>query len=497
MEPMSFNEIPYDWLDPGTLVEVRPNYRRMGLVPFPARAVLIVQKLAAGTAIAKTLYRITRDAEGTALFGAGSIGESMVSFFKKANRTNDVYAIAMDDLAGGVKATGKFAFTGAGSGIVPLYIEGKRVRVTVTAVMTAAQAAAAAVAAINADTSLPVTAAQGGVGSESECVVTAKHKGETGNAIDLRVAHRIDEAVPAGLQVAVTAMAAGAGNPVLQEVLDAIANEWFTDFACPWTDAANLAALQADLGNRYKAMGKKDAHAYVGARGTFGQLGTLGGLTNSPHISPIGANKSPSSPWAWAASLAGVATFHLTNDPARQLRSLVLPGIEAPASKDRFLGDDDGGNEHDLLLRAGISTWDALPDGSVVLSRVVTTYKVSTLNVPDRAWLDIMVPKTATRIRWDWRSYVSLLYPRHKLADDDSPAADHSDSVVTPRRMHGTWGARCKLYERQAWIEDATRTVSESRFVRSGNDRNRMESSQQIQIIGNLMVLAAALEFQV
>jgi hypothetical protein len=34
-------------------------------------------------------------------------------------------------------------------------------------------------------------------------------------------------------------------------------------------------------------------------------------------------------------------------------------------------------------------------------------------------------------------------------------------------------------------------------FVRDQTDRNRLNSRQQIRIIGNLMVLAAALEFQV
>jgi phage tail sheath gpL-like len=149
------------------------------------------------------------------------------------------------------------------------------------------------------------------------------------------------------------------------------------------------------------------------------------------------------------------------------------------------------------LLRQGISTWNRLADGSVVLERVITAYKVSTLNVPDPAWLDIMVPKTMTRIRYDWAVYVTLLYPRHKLANDDSPAANNNDAVVTPRRMLGSWASRCKLYERQAWIEDVTRTVSESRFERDASDKNRLNGQQQVLIIGNLMVLAAALEFQV
>ncbi len=85
-----------------------------------------------------------------------------------------------------------------------------------------------------------------------------------------------------------------------------------------------------------------------------------------------------------------------------------------------------------------------------MLERVITAYKTTFSRRPDTAYLDIMVPKTLTRIRYDWATYVTLLYPRHKLADDDSPAANNNDAVVTPRRMAGSWATRCKLYERQA-----------------------------------------------
>ena len=93
------------------------------------------------------------------------------------------------------------------------------------------------------------------------------------------------------------------------------------------------------------------------------------------------------------------------------------------------------------------------------------------------------------------------------LVDDEEGAAfvgrtDESDedpgnSVVTPRRMHGSWAARCRLYGDRAWIEDVMRTVKESVFARSADDKNRLESRQQVRIVGNLMTLAGSLEFQV
>lgn len=487
---ISLSEIPYDWLKPGAYVEVKANYDRMGVVAFPARALLIVQMLAAGSAIAGQLNRITRPDQGRALFGAGSVGADMVEAFKKANKTSDVYALALADNAGGTAATGSVAFTGTAtaSGVFAFYVGDVRIPVAVTVGMTAAQLATALAAAITAIATLPVTA----TAATGTVTLTARHKGEVGNGIQLAMSWLDGEIVPAGITAVITAMANGALNPSLQTALDAIATEWFTDIAVAWDDTANLGVLSADLAQRYQAMGKKDGHAYVGSRGNFAALTTKGGLVNSPFISIAGLKGSQSSPWEMAASAAGIATFQLANDPARQLRTLAMPAIVAPRTVDRFTE-----TEQDLLLKGGISTFTAQPDGTVTIDRVVTTYKTSPLGVTDRAWLDIMIPKTASRIRYDWAAYVSLVYPRCKLADDGSPAAEQRDSVVTPKRLLASWASRCQLYGRLGWIENIDETIAQAVFERDESDHNRVNARQPIQIIGNFMVLAASLEFLV
>lgn len=485
---INLNEIPYDWRVPGTYVEARPVYSRMGLVPFPAVAYLFVQKLASGSAVAAQPYEITRPEDGTALFGAGSIGQQMVRAWKKANRTNRVFAIALADDGAGVKEVRTYTFAGAGAGTIPIYIQGRRVRYKATSTMTPTQHASAAVLAINADPDMPMVATS----AAAVLTLTAKHAGECGRHIDVRFRKTAEDILPGTLTIAAAVTTPGSGNPDVQDILDALANTWMTDVVLAWDDAANLELVTEDFAERFKAMGKKDGHIYVGHRGTYGELGTKGALTNSPHLSPIGAKKAYQAPWEWAATLGGVATFQTTNDPARQLRSLVLTGLDAPDEEDCFTE-----TERDLLLRQGVSTWTRLVDGSVVIERIITAYKVSTLGVADIAYLDIMVPKTLTRVRYDWSAYVTLMYPRNKLAPDDSVAANNNDIVVTPKRMLGSWGARCKLYERLAWIIDVNRTLEDSRFEIDASDKHRLNGQQRINIIGNLMVLAAALEFEV
>lgn len=496
---LDFDEIPYDWLEPGTYLEVKPNYRNTGLLPYPVRNLIAGQKLATGTLAPGQIVEIVRPEQAIALFGQGSIGAEQVVAFRKVNKTQPLFVTALADAGGAVKATGTLTFVGAVSAAVVLRfkIAGQQVRFTAAAADEVADMATKLAAAINAETSLTVTA----TAALGVVTVTARHGGEVGNDIDLRV-DLAAQPLPAGLTVTVAAMSGGTGNPVFQDVLDVVENDWYTAIQHPWSDATNMAAFSDDLARRYQAMSKLDAHGFVGKRGTFGQLGTFGELTNSPFLTCVGLNRSPTSSWVLSAAAMGLASFHLTNDPARQLRSLAVVGVDSPDPVDQFTE-----TEQDLLLRKGISTFDHLPDGTVTVSRMVTTYKVSNLGIADRAWLDIMVPATMSRIRYDWAAYVSLLYPRAKLVDDEEGAAfvgrtDESDedpgnSVVTPRRMHGSWAARCRLYGDRAWIEDVTRTVKESVFARSADDKNRLESRQQVRIVGNLMTLAGSLEFQV
>ena len=489
MPAITFNEIPTDWRVPGTYVEIRPDYSRMGLAEFPTRVLLMVQKIAAGTADVTRTYRITRVSDAIGLFGQGSVGHHMCEAFLAANQTTELYAIALADHGSGVAATRTVTITGTPTvgGVAAMYVAGRRVTATVTTTSTPTTIATALVAAVTADASMPVTAAN----AAGVITLTARCKGEVGNEIDVRMNYRADDATPAGLTFAIANGVAGATSPDIAGAISVVAAEWFTDIVCPWTDTTSLAALTTELARRYTAMNRLDSHAWCGFRGTFSALSTKGAALNSPFLTAIGANAAPQPGYVWAAALAAVASFHLANDPARQLRSLVLPNIMAPAAPVRFID-----SERDLLLRDGISTFTVAVDGSVVLERVITAYQLTTLGAPDTAWLDVMVPKTLTRIRWDWATHMALTWPRAKLASDGALAAEYADNVVTPRRLHSTWAARCKLYGRQGWIEDIEATVAASTFQVSESDRNRVDAVQKLKVIGNLMVLAGALEFQ-
>lgn len=494
-----FTQIPQQWQLPGTYMEVQPSYSNQGVLPWPARALIIGQALTGATGALGVPTQITRVAQATAFWGAGSMVEGMVAAFIAGNPYVPLDVIAVADAEGATKAAGNFTMGGSWStpGTLAMYVCGVRVQVGVSGTDTPVTIAADAVAAINTvvagSLALPVVATVGGEGN-TEIIVTALNGGLESNNILLEVSAESGDCLPAGMTVAITAMTGGATNPEIGPVIEAITGIWYTDIVCPWQDQANLTALATELATRYGAMEVEDGHAYVAWSGTLAQGQALQAEINSPYISPLqpaaAAASLPSPPWAYAASLGGVASFATTNDPAKQLGSLALPGIIGPRGGNRLMT-----TEKNLALAGGLSPINVMPDGTVELTRVVTSYLTNAQGVADPSWHDIMTPKVMSRIRYDWNAYSKLIYPGNKLADDGSLAAQSDSTVATPNRLKASWAARYRVYEQNGWLENDA-LATQANFVRSANDPNRVNYTVPVQIIGNLMILAGVMQFQ-
>lgn len=489
-QTISFDEIPVDWRVPGTYTEIRPDRRNRGLYPYPARTLIIAPRLAAGTGVLGRALRLTRVEDAVAWGGEGGIAAEMAEMFLANNRTGDVSLFLLADPAG-ARATGTITLTGTptANGTLVVNIGGRRIAIAVNAAETVTTIATRLVAAITAlvgRQAAQVTAAN----AAGVITLTARHFGTVGNAIPVIVAPEPEIPVPAGLTAVATAMTGGTMEADIAPAISAIATEWWTDLVFPQISTAYATTLATELERRWNAMVRLDAHVWGAAVGNFSALSTLGNARNSRFMTELGVNAPANTPWAWAAALAGRATFFLLNDPARQLRGIPLAGIQAPLSVNRFID-----TERDLLLRDGISTWLATDDGQVVLERVITQNQRTTLGVEDTAWLDVMTVKTLSRIRYDWGAYMTATWPRAKLADDNAAAAEFDPEIATPRRLHNSWAARCALYERLGWIQQASESAAESFFTRDVTDRNRVNARLRVRILGNLMTLAGVLEF--
>ena len=484
-----FNEIPADWRVPATLVEARPAQNNRGVFAWPASALILGQMLTSVNAGANIPYAVFRASEAVAFFGAGSQAATMAAAFLAANPYTPLTVIGLVDPASAVKATGTVTFTAVPSlpGVFALYVAGTRVPLSVTTVDTTTTMATRMAAAINALPDLPVVATS----SAGVVTVTAKHAGDIGNAITMDVNLAATDALPLGITwSAAAALTGGTLQPDVAAAITGISNLWFTDVALPSSAPPNVATLVAEAERRYTAQVEQDMRLYAGVAGSYSGLTTAAAYYNSKVLSFIAAQNSSSPGWIVAAVACAVASLQLTNDPARQLRGLALPGVVAPSASRMFIDA-----ERDGLLRSGVSTCVVNRDGAIVLERLITTYRQTTSGVADLSWLDIMTVATVSRIRHDWRQYVRLTYPRSKLAPNGAVAAETDPSVVTPQAMANAWAARCKVYAANGWIQNEQVTIPQAVFAINATDPNRMDARLAIQVMGNLMVFAAALEF--
>jgi phage tail sheath gpL-like len=478
-----FSEIPPGWLVPSTLVEVRPQPTNTTLATWPARALVIGQQI--GTQNYNVPFAITRKEDAATIFGAGSQAALMAVAFLTANPYTPLTVLGLPDPTGGVKASGTVTVSSlpTQASTLPMWIGGTPVSILVSPTDTTASIATRFAAAINAIPSMPVIATS----ALAVVTLTAKNAGVVGNGIPIYFPWWT---VPFAGAYAYTQLSGGSGDIDVTATIAAIASDWYTDVAVPSTSSTVLAALIAEAESRYTAGVARDMHLYAGFSGTYTAQTTLSAAYNAKTLTLIGFNSSPTPPWIWAATLCGVASQQLANDPARQLRGLVLPGVMPPIPTLRWLDTERQG-----LLTAGISTWTATPDGNVALERIITTRRNTDTGAADASWLDIMVPATLSRIRYDWRQYVRTAYPRAKLARDGSIAAETDASVVTPQAMANAWAARCKLYARYGWIQNEAVTIPQAAFQIDLTDPNRLNGKLVVQVMGSLMVFAAALEF--
>lgn len=487
---ISFDQIPVSIRVPGTYIEIDSTRAYQGLYGLPTAILVIGQVPAASTMPRATPVRITSVDQAVALAGAGSMLAQMAAAVLAGSQGwLPVDIAALDDLPAGQAAHGTLTFGGAATaaGTLALYLGGRRVTVGVAAGDSPATVATSALAALQAAADLPVSAAAAG----AVVTLTALHKGDAGNGIDLRHSYNSGEALPAGLTLTTAAMAGGTGNALIQPVLDAIGDHWYTDIVIPYTDAVNLGALEAKMDFEFGPLVMRDGMGWAAASGSFGTLTTLGTSRNSPHLSVMGVKGSPSLTWEWAATVAGVAAYYLSIDPARPLQTLALPGLLPPRLTDRFTQ-----SERNQLLYSGISTFRAAPGGDgCVIERCITTHQLSAFGAADPAYLDVETLRTLAYLRYDTATFVSVTFPRYKLANDGTTFG-LGQAVVTPKTIRDALVGRFGAWEDAGLVEDIDQFKRDLIVERDGSDPCRVNALIPPNIINQLRVVAGKLQFR-
>lgn len=484
----SFQQIPADIRTPGAYTEFDPSQAVQGTPAKPHTALLIGLRLTGGSVAQNIPTQLIGKTDGDGYFGVGSQLAEMARAFKAANPRTKVLAIGVDENAAGVVATGTVTIAGTptAKGTLAIYIGGTQVLVSVGTTDTPTTIAAALVAAINANTRLPVTAAN----AAGVVTLTARHKGPQGNDIVVEKNRRQGDALPAGVTATIVAMASGATAPDLTATIAALGDVQYDTIAIGFNDSTNLALIEAELLRRWGPLVQLEGHCFVSYRGTSATTITYASSRNSPFVTIVPTGKCPTAPWI-AAAVAG-AVDAAEPDPGRPRHTLPLLGIEAPASS----GDAFTRDERDLLLHSGVSTWKLDPAGLVIVERMITSYRKNALNVDDPTYLDITTMRVLAYLRWSWNLRIQIKYPRHKLVDDGTnfePGA----AVVTPSVIRGEALAWFREMERASHVEDFEQFKKDLKVERDANDPNRLNLVLVPNLVNGLGVIATQFAFRV
>jgi phage tail sheath gpL-like len=486
---ISFSSIPPTIRTPGTFVEFDASRAIQGAPAQPHQILVIVQRLASGTAAEGEVKQILNSDQGETFFGRGSIGSAMIKAAKAANSFTPMFAIALDDDGGATAATKIVTITGTATaaGSIFLYIHGKRVVTPIPDTTTAAAAGPlvdAAIVAAQSDQELQMTsAAVLGV-----VTLTARNAGEAGEQFDVRTNFNDGEEDVPGLTVVVTDGVTGATNPSIATAITAIGAIQYHTIIHPYTDATNLAAIEAEMDARWQPLADIDGHAFTGITGTLSDHTTLGSGRNSAFSTIIGGGESPTTPWEWAANVGAVDAFE--PDPARPRQTLRLRSVLPPAREDQF-----DRAERETLLNNGIASHVVDLGGNVSIERLITTFQTDALGNPSTVFLDITTPRTLSRIRFDWRTRIATKYPRHKLANDGTLFSP-GQAVVTPNVIRGeALDLFTNTWEPGGLVEGFEQFQADLIVERSTSDPNRVDAQLAPDLINQLRVSATSIQF--
>ena len=468
--PVSFNNIPADLRAPLFYAEMDNSAANSASETL--RALVLGHGLATITTGKNQLQQITNPAQAAGLVGAGSQLAAMVAAYRNVDSFGELWLIDVPEPSAGAAATATITVTGTAisSGVVSLYIAGKRVQAGVSAGDAATAVAASINAAIDGDNSLPVTASV----SAGVVTLTAKWKGLTGNDINLALNYRGvmgGESLPNGINLALPAqscLTGGAGSPDLTAAIAAMGDEPFDFIATPWHDSGSLDVLEAEMNDatgRWSWLRQIYGHLYSAKRGTMAELSAFGRTRNGQHVTmtdlePLAAT----SPYEVAASTCARNAVYIRIDPARPTQTGELNGLlPAPTGK-RFTI-----SERQVLLSSGIAT-QTVSSGVMMVERACTMYQRNKYGSADDSYFDSETLHLSAYILRRLRRVITSKYGRHKLGNDGTRFGE-GQAILTPAVIRGELIGEYRLMEREGLVENSELFAEHLIVERAGDSR--------------------------
>lgn len=494
---VSFSQIPAGWKLPLVSIEIDPS--QASVANQPKYALIADYKIAAGAGVVDTAVAVGSVAQARALAGIGSPLAQAFEKFQSLNKGTPIFLLPVAEPSAGVAASGALVVSNAPTapGTLSLYIAGQKVVVGVTASDTTASAATKIGAAVNAKTTLPVTASV----STNTVTLTAKWKGLTGN--DIRVEENVlgpngGEIRPTGMGLTFPSsnvLASGTGVPDWTNAIANLGDAPYDFVSMAHTDSASLIAWGTEYGftdsGRWGWLREMFGQVWSARRDTYANLMSWGVTNNSPVISVEAFEVlSPSPVWEWAATYTARASQALSIDPARPLQTLTQDGIMAAPRSGRFSKTELNG-----LATAGLAVQTTTPDGIPMIMREQTTYQRNTLGQPDGAYELATTLATLTEVLRRLRLAITSKYPRHKLANDGTRFSP-GQAIVTPNTIRAELVAQYELCEYDGLVENVKAFKKTLIVERNSQDPNRVDVLYPPDLINQLRHLAVLAQFR-
>lgn len=485
---IQFTQVPSGVRVPGSYVEIDASQSAQQ-VGANQRILVIAQKISAGSVAALTPTLVTSYNQAVDNFGAGSMAATMFKTLFENNSTTEKWCIPLAD--SGTQASGTITVTASGAlaGTIYLYMGGNLVTVAVAASDSASTIATAIAAAINAVDELQVTASA----SSAVVTVTAKNGGTPGNKYDMRANYRgplAGEVYPAGVSLAFVQLANGATDPDITTAFAVMPDEVFDFIVHPWVSTTILDACDTQMDSRWSAMRMLEGHVFIAEKGSVSTVGTLGNARNSEHMTLFDAGlNSPTPSYLWLAAMVGQVAASASLDPATPFLSLPLVGVLAmvPASRRTKA-------ERETLLYDGVATHYVGSDGKVYVERVTTCYQLSSVDLPDSTYLDANTVFTLARMRQEVQARMGARFSRVKLADNGT-VSNTGSAIVTPNSIKAELVALGLEWAAKGWMENTADFISTLEVERDGSDPTRVNCVLRPNLVNQLQIFAAQIQF--
>ncbi len=458
------------------------------------KTLIIGHSLSNASAVIDTPYLINSEEQADVLFGAGSLTAEQVRSYKLNDKNIELWAMSIaennDSTAASCSIIPTIELDQDGktpkiiTGIVTLYIGGKRVSSYISPTNQIKDISSAIASKINSNPYYSCTAS---VDTNGYLNLKMNNKGTFGNGIKVFF-NLMNETFPAGLSFNNAAFYGGSGTPNILSVFNAIGDARFKAFVFPFSDDLNMKLMSDELLKRWEPLVQNDGYAYTYCNKSISDTISYANNLNSHCISVTNTNELPTSGYIVNAAIAAQCSASAAVDPAMPLKDLPLIGVIPPPKFSQYKF-----NERSTLLNYGISTYKCVGD-SVYIERMVTTYKKNSAGISDSSLLKPEKILTASRARDELKTRLNSKYSRYKLAPDGQ-TIPVGQKILTPKKANAELISIYKDLEEQGLVtnfDDFKKNVFT--FI-DKNNGDQLNMNIPIYIMNQLFNINATIQF--